>query len=88
MSAEKEKGNDGVFCFFQVAEARAVQLDQLNSRYYWYCQEVTSLERKLSNGAKRRESRQARLSDLKTRLLPQLQAQLDKLQIQNGGSIY
>lgn len=88
MSAEKETENEDVFVFFQKAAAIEQQFDLLNTRYLWYCQEVTALERKLANGSKRQESRQARLGDLKTRLLPQLQAQLDKLQDQHGGSFY
>jgi len=83
MSAKKDEGN--VMDFFQMEE----ELDRLEGRYGHYLTESMAIEHKLANGmAQCRETRVARLNDLKTRLMPQVQAKIESLRISLGKGCY
>ena len=88
MSAEKGTEKVSVQDFFEEAARIEVQLDRLNNRHFNYCQETEALKQALANSCRRQVSRQSRLNDLQTRLLPQLQRHIDSLQAQKGGGIY
>ncbi len=88
MPAEKGPDHVSVAEFFALesfGDRLADQLDRLNTRHSNYCQETVALKQSLANGGRRQELRQARLHDLETRLLPQLQARLHSLQDQKIG---
>lgn len=86
MSAEKGSKNDSMAGFGEEVSL-GDEFVRLNERHYQYCMEADSLEKALANSCRRQPSREARLNDLRKRLLPRLQARIDALQNQHGGLI-
>jgi len=83
MSAQKDEGN--VMDFFELEQ----ELERLEGRYGHYLTESMAIEHKLANGMTQCwETRFARLNDLKTRLMPQVQAKIESLRLQLGRGCY
>lgn len=73
MSAEKGDGSGVVDVLLGGNHSLITQLEQYNR----YALEVAALERKLSQNSVRQPTRQARLTILRKRLMPQLQAKIE-----------